>query len=47
MCPIVPTFTCGFERSNFSFAISLLLIFRARRHTARTLVELLTLAYLP
>src|SRR5688572_14699908 len=21
MCPIVPTFTCGFERSNFSFAI--------------------------
>jgi hypothetical protein len=24
MCPIVPTFTCGFERSNFSFAITLL-----------------------
>src|ERR1700722_4282841 len=23
MCPIVPTFTCGFERSNFSFAIKL------------------------
>src|SRR4051812_33919572 len=23
MCPIVPTFTCGFDRSNFSFAISL------------------------
>src|SRR6185295_4579530 len=22
MWPIVPTFTCGFERSNFSFAIS-------------------------
>ena len=22
MCPIVPTFTCGFDRSNFSFAIS-------------------------
>src|SRR6201996_7491696 len=22
MCPIVPTFTCGFERSNFSFAIA-------------------------
>src|SRR5438552_4085338 len=21
MCPIVPTFTCGFDRSNFSFAI--------------------------
>src|ERR1044071_10041600 len=21
MCPIVPTFTCGFERSNFSLAI--------------------------
>ncbi len=21
MCPIVPTFTCGFERSNFCFAI--------------------------
>ena len=21
MCPMVPTFTCGFERSNFSFAI--------------------------
>src|SRR5438094_5745070 len=21
MCPIVPTFTCGFARSNFSFAI--------------------------
>src|SRR5690349_16255642 len=21
MCPIVPTFTCGFVRSNFSFAI--------------------------
>src|ERR687890_2667188 len=23
MCPIVPTFTCGLERSNFSFAICL------------------------
>src|SRR5690348_6687472 len=23
MWPIVPTFTCGFERSNFSFAIAL------------------------
>src|SRR5262249_23500362 len=23
MCPIVPTFTCGFDRSNFSFAIAL------------------------
>src|ERR1700721_139007 len=23
MCPIVPTFTCGFERSNFSLAIKL------------------------
>src|SRR3712207_7371361 len=23
MWPIVPTFTCGFERSNFSFAICL------------------------
>jgi len=22
MCPIVPTFTCGLLRSNFSFAIS-------------------------
>ncbi len=22
MCPIVPTFTCGLDRSNFSFAIS-------------------------
>src|SRR6185437_6338224 len=22
MCPIVPTFTCGFDRSNFSFAMS-------------------------
>src|SRR5262249_54822045 len=22
MCPIVPTLTCGFERSNFCFAIS-------------------------
>src|SRR5258706_13768144 len=22
MCPIVPTFTCGFDRSNFSFAIA-------------------------
>src|SRR3954470_23271023 len=22
MCPIVPTFTCGFVRSNFSFAMS-------------------------
>jgi hypothetical protein len=21
MCPIVPTFTCGFDRSNFSFAM--------------------------
>jgi hypothetical protein len=21
MCPIVPTFTCGFVRSNFAFAI--------------------------
>src|SRR3989304_9961109 len=21
MCPIVPTFTCGFERSNFSLAM--------------------------
>jgi hypothetical protein len=21
MCPIVPTFTCGLDRSNFSFAI--------------------------
>jgi len=29
MCPIVPTFTCGFDRSNFSFAIALLLIFGA------------------
>src|SRR6185312_13007415 len=25
MCPIVPTFTCGFVRSNFSFAIFLVL----------------------
>src|SRR5437762_677695 len=25
MCPIVPTFTCGFALSNFSFAISQLL----------------------
>src|ERR1700712_3981733 len=24
MCPIVPIFTCGLLRSNFSFAISLL-----------------------
>src|SRR5713226_70769 len=23
MCPIVPTFTCGLLRSNFSFAMSL------------------------
>jgi hypothetical protein len=23
MCPIVPTFTCGFDRSNFSFAIAI------------------------
>src|SRR5215813_10673489 len=23
MCPIVPTFTCGFDRSNFSFAMFL------------------------
>jgi hypothetical protein len=23
MCPIVPTFTCGFDRSNFSFAIAM------------------------
>jgi hypothetical protein len=22
MCPIVPMFTCGFVRSNFSFAIA-------------------------
>src|SRR2546422_2410300 len=22
MCPIVPMFTCGFDRSNFSFAIA-------------------------
>ncbi|MCX6614502.1 MAG: hypothetical protein NTZ98_00215, partial [Acidobacteria bacterium] len=22
MCPMVPTFTCGLERSNFSFAIA-------------------------
>jgi hypothetical protein len=22
MCPIVPTFTCGFDLSNFSFAIA-------------------------
>ena len=21
MCPIVPMFTCGFDRSNFSFAM--------------------------
>jgi hypothetical protein len=21
MCPMVPMFTCGFDRSNFSFAI--------------------------
>src|SRR5579883_1629517 len=26
MCPIVPMFTCGLLRSNFSFAISMLLI---------------------
>src|SRR5258707_11571126 len=25
MCPIVPTFTCGFVRSNFCLAIALLL----------------------
>jgi hypothetical protein len=25
-CPIVPTFTCGFVRSNFAFAISRLLV---------------------
>src|SRR5215469_8074211 len=25
MCPIVPTFTCGLLRSNFSFAIALFL----------------------
>src|SRR3990172_1688433 len=25
MCPIVPTLTCGLERSNFSFAIAPLL----------------------
>jgi hypothetical protein len=24
MCPIVPTFTCGLSRTNFSFAIVLL-----------------------
>jgi hypothetical protein len=23
MCPMVPTLTCGFERSNFSLAITL------------------------
>jgi len=23
MCPIVPTFTCGLLRSNFSFAITM------------------------
>src|SRR5215813_4344291 len=25
MCPMVPTFTCGFERSNFCLAIPLVL----------------------
>jgi hypothetical protein len=25
MCPIVPTFTCGFVRSNFSFAMRVIL----------------------
>src|SRR5712691_1423245 len=42
MCPIVPTFTCGLLRSNFSFAISSVLlpatpdvVFGAKPHTGR------------
>ncbi len=33
MCPIVPTFTCGFERSNFSFAIAISILPFARFHS--------------
>jgi hypothetical protein len=47
MWPIVPTFTCGFERSNFSFAICLSalpgprrFLRRASRHPAHTLALL-------
>src|ERR1700733_1295444 len=29
MCPIVPTFTCGLDRSNFSFAISSLSLLKS------------------
>src|SRR5712692_190127 len=33
MCPMVPTFTCGLLRSNFSLAMSTILaLFTSRRH---------------
>src|SRR5437870_3227925 len=31
MCPMVPTFTCGLLRSNFSLAMSPILVFPATR----------------
>src|ERR1700761_4624535 len=43
MCPIVPTFTCGFERSNFSFAISSLSSQSLRHSSNRAGYKLLTL----
>src|SRR5437773_3081503 len=50
MCPIVPTFTCGLLRSNFSFAISSVLrpatpdvVFGAKPHTGRQRQPLLRL----
>src|SRR3954468_10673208 len=33
MCPIVPTFTCGLDRSNFSFAIFFFPLCRPPRRT--------------
>src|SRR5690349_3723380 len=35
MCPIVPTFTCGLDRSNFSFAIEVRSVCLLRSLNAR------------
>ena len=34
--PIVPTFTCGFERSNFSFAMTEPIVYVSRLHIKTT-----------
>jgi hypothetical protein len=46
MCPIVPTFTCGFDRSNFSFAIAMCSVcYVARRASAPPHIHLQRAAF--